>query len=584
MDIQARIGDFLKVLLLVFTNIILPTVDCFGDIYFCIELATANFRSSSTWAALVAFPIIINFLFTAAAYLKCPFPSRWDKSWGRVALVLQFWPQYFSLSFIVDLIKQRPGWEAKRDYYNKNLATIEPFVEAIFQVVIKLCIWTVFTQLHLEATHGENPLSSSWGKLYFFYFTTASSMVTSLMGCIRFFKESPVRFLPQDGPLLGHLTLHYLLTLTSVFFNTVAKVILLLLMVFYSLGVYGVLTPPAVDGIDLVGNKTFPICDDFTMVQACRDGSFQLRNHTISSKIVGWSDVTKNEWRVFDRLEGNGVLMFWDTENKRWWDGKDGENSCLDNWKHCAIHSLQNYCGHSACGGTRIYCTDNINILTYSRLVAVGLWFLFNILPQILLASLFLLITEKRAFLRVFLLFPELILAPYLTNIMFGPQFGVLNSKTQPNHVIQMKKSLCWVNVLLSLLGQVPTFYFLYSYLEEINPKANFLQFLMHGFSNPLRRDINASFIPPYVAILSLGIAIVTLALLIHVDSFLESSHPFLAPIVRHQVSVTPQGLEEMEHKRESHENQGFSCEGNILSEIPKEPIANSEHVKDTKI
>ena len=37
MDIQARIGDFLKVLLLVFTNIILPTVDCFGDIYFCIE-------------------------------------------------------------------------------------------------------------------------------------------------------------------------------------------------------------------------------------------------------------------------------------------------------------------------------------------------------------------------------------------------------------------------------------------------------------------------------------------------------------------------------------------------------------------
>ena len=145
---------------------------------------------------------------------------------------------------------------------------------------------------------------------------------------------------------------------------------------------------------------------------------------------------------------------------------------------------------------------------------------------KILFASLFLLITEKRAFLRVLILFPELIFAPYLTNVMFGPQIEVLIGKTQPNHVIQMKKSLCWVNVLLSLLGQVPTFYFLYSYLEEINPKANFLQFLMHGFSNPLRRDVNASFIPPYVAILSLGIAIVTLALLIHVDSFLESSHP----------------------------------------------------------
>ena len=134
----------------------------------------------------------------------------------------------------------------------------------------------------------------------------------------------------------------------------------------------------------------------------------------------------------------------------------------------------------------------------------------------------------------MFLLFPELILAPYLTNVMFGPQIGVLNSKTQPNHVIQMKKSLCWVNVLLSLLGQeVPTFYFF------LHPKVNFLQFLMHGFSNPLRRDVNASCIPRYVAILSLGIAIVTLALLIHVDPFPESSYPFLAPIVCHQVSVT---------------------------------------------
>ena len=182
------------------------------------------------------------------------------------------------------------------------------------------------------------------------------------------------------------------------------------------------------------------------------------------------------------------------------------------------------------------------------------------------------------------ILFPELIFAPYLTNVMFGPQIGVLIGKTQPNHVIQMKKSLCWVNVLLSLLGQVPTFYFLYTYLEEIYPKVNFLQFLMHGFSNPLRRDVNASFIPPYVAILSLGIAIVTLTLLIHVDSFLESSHPFLAPIVRYQVSVTSQGLEEMEHKPESHENQGFTCEGNIMSEISKESLVNSGDAKDTRI
>ena len=106
----------------------------------------------------------------------------------------------------------------------------------------------------------------------------------------------------------------------------------------------------------------------------------------------------------------------------------------------------------------------------------------------------------------------------------------------------------------------------------------------MHGFSNPLRRDVNASCIPRYVAILSLGIAIVTLALLIHVDSFPESSYPFLAPIVCHQVSVTSQGLEEMEHKPEPHENQGFTSEGNIMSEISKDSLVNSGDAKDTNI
>ena len=533
---------FILLQLVVF-NIILPTIDSFSDMYFCGKLATSNFRSSGTWAILVALPVFLNFVFTVAAFRKSPYPSRWKKWVEKVALLVQVWPQYFALTIIVDIINKKPGWEAKREYFNRNISTIEPFVEAIFQVVIKLCIWTVFTQLHLEATHGEeNPLFSTTSGRILFYFTITSSMVTSLMGCIRFFKESPVRFLPQDGPLSGFFTLKYLLTFASVFFNAASKVILLLLMVFYSFGVYGVLTPSVVDqkGIELVGTVTEPKCNNFSMVQACRDGSFQLRRHGISDKKVNWTTEEKSshpEWRVFDRLEGNAVVMFWDTENERWWDGKE---ECLARRSACTIQSLKNFCGHSACSGTRLYCTDRVNILTKSRLVAVALWFLFNILPHILFASCFLLITEKRAFLRILLLFPELILAPYLTNIMFGPQIGI------PVQVIQMKKSFCWVNVLFSILGQVPTFYFLYSYLEEVNPKATFANFLMHGYSNPLRSHFDASFIPPYMAILSLGIAILTLALLIHLDYFLESSHPFLVPIHRHKVFVSKHGLEEM--------------------------------------
>ena len=88
--------------------------------------------------------------------------------------------------------------------------------------------------------------------------------------------------------------------------------------------------------------------------------------------------------------------------------------------------------------------------------------------------------------------------------------------------------------------------------------KASLTNFLMHGYSNPLRKD---SFIPPYIAILSLSLAIVTLALLIHLDNFLASPNSFLVPLLRHQVSVTPEGLREEgpeKEKDQSFYNLGF--------------------------
>ena len=63
------------VLQLVFFNLVLPTIDNFSDMFFCVQLAMADFRSSGTWAFLVALPVILNFVFTVAAYRKSPFPS-----------------------------------------------------------------------------------------------------------------------------------------------------------------------------------------------------------------------------------------------------------------------------------------------------------------------------------------------------------------------------------------------------------------------------------------------------------------------------------------------------------------------------
>ena len=117
---------------LVVFNLILPTIDNFSDMFFCGQLATADFHSSGTWAFLVALPVFLNFVFTVAAYRNSPFPARWNSWVEKMALVLQVWPQYFALTIIVDIIKKKPGRESRRLYYNKNISTIEPFVEVKF--------------------------------------------------------------------------------------------------------------------------------------------------------------------------------------------------------------------------------------------------------------------------------------------------------------------------------------------------------------------------------------------------------------------------------------------------------------------
>ena len=88
----------------------------------------------------------------------------------------------------------------------------------------------------------------------------------------------------------------------------------------------------------------------------------------------------------------------------------------------------------------------------------------------------------------------------------------------------------------------------------------SFTNFLMHGYSNPLRKDSSAFFIPPYMAILSLSLAILTLALLIHLDNF-RSSPPnsFLVPLTRHQVSITPKGLKELEGSEKDEDNSSYN-------------------------
>ena len=148
----------------------------------------------------------------------------------------------------------------KRSYYMRNISTFEPFIESVSQLIIKLCIWTFFHQDHLEKFQGDvNPLFKETWEQHFFVLTTCVSGLASVLGIIRFFKEGPVRFLPQTGALNGVFNFKFILTFFAILFNALAKILLLIIMLYYSLGVLAVFTNPPI-GLDLVGTVSKPGC------------------------------------------------------------------------------------------------------------------------------------------------------------------------------------------------------------------------------------------------------------------------------------------------------------------------------------
>ena len=439
----------------------------------------------------------------------------------------------------------------RRTYFKRNVSTLEPFLESLPQLIIKACVWTFFSQMHLESIQRENPLFDGT-TANFFYFTFGVSALSSVLGIIRFFKDGPARFLPQTGPVDGFLTFTFILTFFSVFLHLTSKVLLCTLMMFNALGVIQVIFPEQPPGIIIVGTASKPLCNNLTLVNACDDGSFQVRpqipdpnNHTLK-----WAS---EEWRVFIREPGptfNGVHVFWDADQSRWTEGFD---ACLTDSCKCS-GDISNNCGTLS----RMYCSDNVSIVTWSRLVTFAIWALLNVIPQFVLAVSVLFIASITGFVKSSLHFPELLMSPCVANIVFAPQNDGWKCKPKTAVKIRMNKLLSWVNVFISVIGQLASLLILFFHFRNISPNnLTFANFLSHG-STTIHSDNKSDFIPPYSALICLVISIILLTVLFYhehivcllvctcassVCTCISSEHPFLAPLECQAVQITSNGL-----------------------------------------
>ena len=452
------------------------------------------------------------------------------------------------MSIAYEVLSGEEGWRTKWEYYSRNISTLEPFLESSAQLVIKLCIWTFFAQHHLEQDREENPLISK-DREFIFYVSTCISALTTVFGIVKFFKDGLVRFLPQSGPIEGFLTLRFIFTFLAVLLSSAAKILLFLLLLFYSLGVLAVaLQQPT--GIDLVGTKSNPKCSNLALVHSCSDGSFIVKYHSADpDTVLLWGDQDAKDWRVFLREEGQGVRMFWNANRSQWWEGF--HERCVSDGIGCDFN-LPSVCGEYS----NLYCADQIlglDIVTLSRLISFCIWFCLNLFPQLLVAALILLAVDVKGALKIFLHLPQLMISPSLTNITFGvPQKLLCQCKAKESKEIVFSKLMYSLNSLLAFFGQIVSLYILYIHHYWTNPSVHedFVKFLIHSRTllGGDKDNFNLDFIPPGLVLLFHLLSVAFFSIVIHIP-VCDCESPFLAPLDCQKIpltSIVPRLKEEM--------------------------------------
>merc|ERR1712021_225621 len=85
-------------------------------------------------------PVLVSFLFTAIHWHRTE-GSTWSRLKTLPLLMCQIWPQFRMARILYFYRKNDDRWIEEKEHHEKELSSLEPFIEAVPQVVILLCIW-----------------------------------------------------------------------------------------------------------------------------------------------------------------------------------------------------------------------------------------------------------------------------------------------------------------------------------------------------------------------------------------------------------------------------------------------------------
>ena len=221
-------------------GIILPTVDCWSDIWLSMIILLGEALSECfghlfeterqiIGGVTLAFPIL-SFLFMSFHWWRLENINREGGS-GRlntlVLLILQVWPQYRMIRLLyLGLWKKNSQWRREQKVILENVSGVEPFIESVPQVYWIVCVWMITGCIG----PGELPEDQGWSQGseptfktdYTGLITFVSSILSASYGLTNFFRVGPLKVIPnQPASGFGHLS--FFLIFVSVASSLVAK-------------------------------------------------------------------------------------------------------------------------------------------------------------------------------------------------------------------------------------------------------------------------------------------------------------------------------------------------------------------------
>ena len=193
---------------------LLPTYDQFSDVQ--LGIAWANTRP--LWALAILCIYIMHVLFTS--FLWYHLEPRSSKKFTWIFVIFAFYPQYRAASMIkYTALNNEEKLKKETEIYDKYFSCLEAFVEAIPQVIVytasllpylgtftgtvddseNLGLVACGVPSNTEFSQYSGYLSRWYNICFSFKLKYAISFLTASYGIAKFYKISPMKFIPAEG-------------------------------------------------------------------------------------------------------------------------------------------------------------------------------------------------------------------------------------------------------------------------------------------------------------------------------------------------------------------------------------------------